>query len=114
MSFKELFVAAWMVACFALMTICTLSGCATVKQPISPRYYKPRLNNWTGTLLGETPADDLDAAQTCSPTMKNDGKCVVMIAEDFFEFKHQCVDSISSATDAPVLIQDVMKPKLKP
>jgi hypothetical protein len=114
MSFKELFVAAWMVACFALMSICTMSGCASPLERISPRYYKPRLAAWNGALLGETPEDDLDAAQTCAPTMKTDGKCVVMIAEDFFEFKQQCVNSISADTNAPVLLQDVMKPKLKP
>lgn len=114
MNTKDAFVAAFIVGCFALIVGSWVTGCSTLPEPISPKYYKPRLAAWNGTLLGETPEDDLDAAQTCAPTMKNDGKCVVMIAEDFFEFKQQCVNSISTDTNAPVLLQDVMKPKLKP
>jgi hypothetical protein len=66
-------------------------GCATA-ETVTPRYYKPMLKNWEGTLWGDQVAHDLDAFKTCAPTTKNAAPCVIMKAEDFFEFKKACSD----------------------
>lgn len=69
-----------------------LAACASTPELASPRYYKPMLKNWEGTLWGDQVAHDLDAFKTCAPTTKSAAPCVIMKAEDFFEFKKACSD----------------------
>lgn len=64
-------------------------GCAGVTFPY--KYYKPELTSWEGTLFGAKPSDDLDGS-VCAPDSQTDGKCVVMLRDEFFKMKLEFED----------------------
>jgi hypothetical protein len=59
-------------------------GCASISFPY--HFYNLQPVSYEGSLLGPTPADDLPLS-ICTPDASSQGKCVVMISEQFFKLK---------------------------
>lgn len=74
-----------MVIKIVVLAFISFIGCSSVA--FNHRYYYPRLNSYSGVLLGNSADTDLDAEKTCAPNDQEATRCVIMKLDEFLNLK---------------------------
>lgn len=81
---------------FVFLFVLGLLSCASLPFPF--HYYNPVPDSYSGQLLGPTPKDDLPLT-VCAPDVNSQGRCVILLAEEFFKLKAEYLTTKQALID---------------
>lgn len=74
---------------YMVLVLGVLTACSTLA--FNYKYYGLSAHNYDGRLLAVKPEDDL-SLKMCEPNDQYHGKCVVIMADEFFRMKQEYLD----------------------